>query len=69
MGLTKRRFSKARTASRRAHFRVQPVTLVECPQCHARTCSVRRKVGADGVAHQLIRCWLCGYQRRVKSVL
>ncbi|HLW59383.1 MAG TPA: 50S ribosomal protein L32 [bacterium] len=36
MGLTKRRFSKARTASRRAHFKVQPVTLVECPQCHAR---------------------------------
>jgi large subunit ribosomal protein L32 len=36
MGLTKRRFSKARTASRRAGFRVQAVTLVDCPQCHAR---------------------------------
>lgn len=36
MGLTKRRFSKARTASRRAHFKIRPVTLVECPQCHAR---------------------------------
>lgn len=36
MGLTKRRFSKARTASRRAHFRTRRVTLVDCPQCHAR---------------------------------
>ena len=36
MGLTKRRFSKARTASRRAGFKVRPVTLVECPQCHLR---------------------------------
>jgi len=36
MGLTKRRFSKARTASRRAHFKVRAVTLVDCPQCHAR---------------------------------
>ncbi|TMI89079.1 MAG: 50S ribosomal protein L32 [Bacillati bacterium ANGP1] len=48
MGLTKRRFSKARTASRRAHFRVQPVTLVECPQCHARM-----------VPHRV--CPTCGY--------
>ena len=36
MGLTKRRFSKARTASRRAKFHAQAVTLVDCPQCHAR---------------------------------
>ncbi len=36
MGLTKRRFSKARTASRRAGFRTRAVTLVDCPQCHAR---------------------------------
>jgi len=35
MGLTKRRFSKARTASRRAHFKTHPVTLVNCPKCHA----------------------------------
>jgi len=48
MGLTKRRFSKARTASRRAHFRAQPVTLVECPQCHARM-----------VPHHV--CPTCGY--------
>ena len=48
MGLTKRRFSKARTASRRAHFKVQPVTLVECPQCHARM-----------VPHRV--CPACGY--------
>lgn len=48
MGLTKRRFSKARTASRRAHFRARPVTLVECPQCHARM-----------VPHRV--CPACGY--------
>ncbi|HLN14718.1 MAG TPA: 50S ribosomal protein L32 [bacterium] len=35
MGLTKRRFSKARTAKRRANFKVHPVTLVNCPKCHA----------------------------------
>ncbi len=48
MGLTKRRFSKARTASRRAHFKVRPVTLVDCPQCHARM-----------VPHRM--CPTCGY--------
>jgi large subunit ribosomal protein L32 len=48
MGLTKRRFSKARTANRRAHFKVHPVTLVECPQCHARM-----------VPHRV--CPACGY--------
>lgn len=48
MGLTKRRFSKARTASRRAHFHLRPVTLVQCPQCHARM-----------VPHRV--CPTCGY--------
>jgi large subunit ribosomal protein L32 len=48
MGLTKRRFSKARTASRRARFKLHPVTLVECPQCHARM-----------VPHRV--CPTCGY--------
>lgn len=48
MGLTKRRFSKARTASRRAGFKAQPVTLVACPQCHARM-----------VPHRV--CPACGY--------
>jgi large subunit ribosomal protein L32 len=48
MGAPKRRFSKARTASRRAHFKVRPVTLVECPQCHARM-----------VPHRV--CPACGY--------
>ncbi len=48
MGLTKRRFSKTRTASRRAHFQVRPVTLIECPQCHARM-----------VPHRV--CPTCGY--------
>ncbi|HEV2359044.1 MAG TPA: 50S ribosomal protein L32 [bacterium] len=48
MGLTKRRFSKARTASRRAVFRTRAVTLVDCPQCHARM-----------VPHRA--CPTCGY--------
>ena len=48
MGLTKRRFSKARTASRRARFKAQMVTLVDCPQCHARM-----------VPHHM--CPACGY--------
>ena len=48
MGLTKRRFSKARTASRRAVFRTHAVTLVDCPQCHARM-----------VPHRV--CPACGY--------
>jgi len=48
MGLTKRRFSKARTASRRAGFKVRAVTLVECPQCHAQM-----------VPHRV--CPACGY--------
>jgi large subunit ribosomal protein L32 len=48
MGLTKRRFSKARTTSRRAGFKAAPVTLVECPQCHARM-----------VPHRL--CPACGF--------
>ena len=48
MGLTKRRCRKARTASRRAGFKLRPVTLVECPQCHARM-----------VPHRV--CAACGY--------
>ncbi len=48
MGLTKRRFSKARTASRRAGFKLRPVTLIDCPQCHARM-----------VPHRV--CAACGY--------
>jgi large subunit ribosomal protein L32 len=48
MGLTKRRFSHARTAARRAHFKARAVTLVECPQCHARI-----------VPHRV--CPACGY--------
>lgn len=50
MGLTKRRFSKARTGSRRAHYRTRAVTLVDCPQCHARM-----------VPHRV--CPSCGYYR------
>jgi large subunit ribosomal protein L32 len=56
MGLTKRRFSKARTAARRAHYRSRPVTLVECPQCHARM-----------VPHRV--CPTCGYYNGRQVVL
>jgi len=55
MGLTKRRFSKARTASRRARFMVRAATLVTCPQCHARM-----------VPHHL--CPTCGYYAGRKVV-
>ncbi|TZE83391.1 50S ribosomal protein L32 [Calorimonas adulescens] len=34
MGVPKRRWSKARTRSRRAHWKLSGPTLVECPQCH-----------------------------------
>ncbi len=34
MGVPKRRWSKARTRSRKAHFKLTKPTLVECPQCH-----------------------------------
>ncbi len=34
MGIQKRRRSKARSANRRAHWRLAQPTLVECPQCH-----------------------------------
>ncbi len=30
----KRRHSKARTAKRRTHDALKPLTLGECPQCH-----------------------------------
>lgn len=31
----KRRRSRARSANRRAHWKLREPTLVECPQCHA----------------------------------
>lgn len=34
MGIQKRRRSKARTASRRAQWKLRPPVLVACPQCH-----------------------------------
>ncbi|MGI6542182.1 MAG: 50S ribosomal protein L32 [Limnochordia bacterium] len=34
MGNPKRRFSKARTRSRRANWKVAPVQIAECPHCH-----------------------------------
>ena len=53
----KRRHSKARTAKRRAHDALEPVTLGECPQCH------EPKLPHNVCAH-------CGYYkgRQVKAV-
>lgn len=34
MGIQKHRRSRKSGATRRAHWKVRPVTLVECPQCH-----------------------------------
>lgn len=34
MGIQKHRRSKKSGANRRAHWKLVPVTLVECPQCH-----------------------------------
>ena len=34
MAVPKRKWSKARTRSRKAHFKLTHPTLVECPQCH-----------------------------------
>jgi len=35
MGIQKHRRSPKSGADRRAHWKVKPVTLVECPKCHA----------------------------------
>lgn len=48
MGIQKRRRSKARTASRRAQWKLRAPHLVECPQCHNRR-----------VPHRV--CPTCGY--------
>ncbi|MBI4757660.1 MAG: 50S ribosomal protein L32 [Chloroflexi bacterium] len=32
--LPKRKLSKARQGERRSHLHLDPVVLVECPQCH-----------------------------------
>ncbi|MDD5747980.1 MAG: 50S ribosomal protein L32 [Actinomycetota bacterium] len=34
MAVPKRRVSKTRRDSRRAHFKAKTPTVVECPQCH-----------------------------------
>jgi len=34
MGIQKHRRSRKSGATRRAHWRARPVTLVACPQCH-----------------------------------
>lgn len=34
MAVPKRRTSKSRSRSRRAHWKATAPTLVECPQCH-----------------------------------
>lgn len=46
----KRRHSKTRTAKRRTHDALQPLTLGECPQCH----ELKRP-------HQV--CPSCGYYK------
>lgn len=48
MGIQKHRRSKKSGATRRAHWRLSKVTLVECPHCHARM-----------RAHRV--CAACGY--------
>ena len=37
----KRRHSKSRTAKRRTHDALKPVSLGECPQCHEKKASHR----------------------------
>lgn len=34
MGIQKHRRSRKSGATRRAHWKARPVTLVQCPQCH-----------------------------------
>jgi len=46
----KRRHSKARTAKRRTHDALTPVSLGECPQCHEKK-----------APHQI--CLHCGHYR------
>jgi large subunit ribosomal protein L32 len=35
MGIQKRRRSKMSGANRRAHWKIRPISLVACPNCHA----------------------------------
>jgi large subunit ribosomal protein L32 len=48
MAVPKRKWSKARTGKRRAHWKLSAPTLVSCPQCHKLT-----------VPHRV--CKECGY--------
>jgi large subunit ribosomal protein L32 len=34
MGLPKRKISKSRRDKRRTHWKIPPLQLTECPQCH-----------------------------------
>lgn len=34
MGLPKRKISKSRRDKRRTHWKISPLILTECPQCH-----------------------------------
>lgn len=35
MPLPKRRHSNQRTRLRRTHYKLSPVTVIDCPRCHA----------------------------------
>ena len=45
----KRRHSKRRTSTRRAHDHLKPLSLAECPNCHKKS------------SHRA--CGLCGYYK------
>lgn len=50
MAVPKRRHSKQRARTRRAHYKAAAPTLSECPQCHA-----------PKLAHRV--CGNCGYYK------
>lgn len=50
MAVPKRRWSKARTRSHKANWKLKPLNLSECPQCH----ELRKP-------HQV--CKNCGYYK------
>lgn len=55
MGNPARRFSKARTATRRANWKLSLPGIVECPQCHEQM-----------LYHRV--CKNCGYYRGKSAV-
>ncbi len=53
--LPKRKISKARQGERRSHLHLDPIQLVECPQCHK-----------PMMPHRV--CPACGYYNGVEVV-